>query len=1021
MPNEPIESARLSRKKITYPFVPWLIAGGAFLIYLFTLNHWVTLNSLPVIAKMTGWDFSPTYIAPLYFLLTLPLKLLPTPWQPIGLNFFSALCATLTLGLLARSVTLLPHDRTRDQRTRTQSEFSLLSIRFAWLGPLLAALMCGLQLTFWENAIMASGEMLDLLLFAYVIRCLLEYRVSHQENWLTKFAFVYGLATTNNWAMIGFFPLFLAALLWIKGKSFFDFNFLARMTLVGLAGLSLYFLLPLVNNFSEFSDQTFWQMLKANLRFQKGFLFRLPFFQVPILRAHLFMMSLTSLLPILLISIRWPSFLGDQSPTGGMITQFMFRGLHLLFLAVGLWVFFDPKFSPRQLGFGMIPFLTFYYLTALSIGYFVGYVLLVFGHEPEKAWERSKSLARFFNRIVVVLLWVALIAVPAGLIYKNLKSIRANNSPALGDFARLTAQALPTKGAVILSDDPTQLLLIEAAFSRLGKKHEHLLLNTRALPFGIYHTSLFQHYPKYRAALGDQKFVPEIIDSPTLIQFLERLHTNHEIYYLQPSFGYYFERFYLRPRGLIYELKPYATNSISAPALTGPEIAENQKYWNQVKADIFPAIPAAATNVFDVALVKGYYSRALNYWGVELQKRRQLAEAGQKFSEALKLNPENVAAEINRQFNINLQKGIVRAVEPDVALEKNFAKYGSLEGNLSYNGPFDEIGFCSLIGQFFLQGGNYRQAGQQFLRVLDLSSNDFPARISLGKVYINLNQPDAALEIVKNIRAQQPEAAADPTNQFHIFTVESGAYLAKNDFSSAEKILLNARQKNPQDETFTELLLQFYFSSGHYTNALPILEQRLQTNSSDVNALLNKGFIFFQSKNYAQALTNFNRVSQLQPGNETALLQKSDLYIQTTNYDKAIAALDELLKIKPTQVVALIKKGATYIYAKQYKPAIAPLDKAIKLDPQNTAAFLNRAIAHLQLKEFAEAEKDYERVRKMAPKLYSVYYGLGEIAYQKKEKATALKHYKLYLDLAPRQTDEYKKISIRVNELQQKS
>ena len=51
---------------------------------------------------------------------------------------------------------------------------------------------------------------------------------------------------TNNWAMIGFFPAFVVALVWIKGLSFFNLRFLGRMSLCGLAGLSLYLLLPLV-------------------------------------------------------------------------------------------------------------------------------------------------------------------------------------------------------------------------------------------------------------------------------------------------------------------------------------------------------------------------------------------------------------------------------------------------------------------------------------------------------------------------------------------------------------------------------------------------------------------------------------------------------------------------------------------------------------------------------------------------------------------------------------------------------
>src|SRR5206468_10690765 len=140
---------------------------------------------------VAGWDWVLPHQAPLFFVLTFPFRWLPAGWQAIALNAFSAVCAALTLALLARSVMLLPHDRTHEQRQRERSEFSLLSIPAAWLPPLFAALVCGLQSTFWEHATAATGEMLDLLLFAYVIRCLLAYRSDTRESWLTRSALVY--------------------------------------------------------------------------------------------------------------------------------------------------------------------------------------------------------------------------------------------------------------------------------------------------------------------------------------------------------------------------------------------------------------------------------------------------------------------------------------------------------------------------------------------------------------------------------------------------------------------------------------------------------------------------------------------------------------------------------------------------------------------------------------------------------------------------------------------------------------
>src|SRR6059036_3927772 len=131
--------------------LPWLLGAGSLLLYIFTLNHWVTISSLPVTAKVTGWDWQSTIPVPILYLATYPFRLLSPGLQPLALNFFSAVCAALTLALLARSVALLPHDRTREQRQRERSEFSLLSSPLSWVPPVLAVLVCGLQLTFWEH------------------------------------------------------------------------------------------------------------------------------------------------------------------------------------------------------------------------------------------------------------------------------------------------------------------------------------------------------------------------------------------------------------------------------------------------------------------------------------------------------------------------------------------------------------------------------------------------------------------------------------------------------------------------------------------------------------------------------------------------------------------------------------------------------------------------------------------------------------------------------------------------------
>jgi len=348
--------------------VPWLVAAVAIRL---TLNHWISFGSVQYLTRATHQSWMPELTGsygvfgpngPLLYLVTYPFRWLPEAHMPLAMNLFSMVCAVLTLALLARSVALLPHDRTHDQRERDHFGISLSSLRTAWIPPVLAASVCGLQLTFWENATSMSGDMFDLLLFGYIIRCLLEYRVAQQDSWLFRAGLVYGAAMTGNWLLVGLFPAFVVALLWIRGISFFNLRFLGGMLLCGAVGLLLYFLLPLIYVLSDSSTAGFWQAIKVNLTAQKSLVM---LFAQRIPGNYLFLLALTSFMPIVLISIRWPSHFGDPSPLGTMLTTGVFHLAHAAFFGACVWVAFDPHFSPRRIGLG-IPAL--YYLSALSVG-----------------------------------------------------------------------------------------------------------------------------------------------------------------------------------------------------------------------------------------------------------------------------------------------------------------------------------------------------------------------------------------------------------------------------------------------------------------------------------------------------------------------------------------------------------------------------------------------------------------------------------------------------------------------------
>ncbi len=941
----------MTESKVENPIVsfvqrrlPWIIAAAMFVFFAVTLNFWVTAKSLPVVAKVTGWDWNTTISQPVLYLLTYPFRFLPPDWQPIALNLLSALLAALTLGVLAKSVALLPHNRTREQRQRERDPEGFLSIKTAWVPPVFAALVCGLQLTFWEHATALTGEMLNLLIFAYIIRCLLQIRVDDRPSWVSRLGFLYGLAITNNWAMLGFLPVFAAALVWIVGRKLFSWPWLSR--LLGYAGLGLlfYLLIPLVELFSTHTEAGFIQLLRSELGSQKMFLL------VSQLRNRAFILSFTSLVPLILIGIRWPSTFGDTSVFGNAMTAVMFRVLHGVFLVVCAFVAFDPAYSPRNLGMGL-SFLSFYYMGALALGYFSGYFLLVCGKDPARSRNRPGTGLKFLNRALAGLVLVAVIGVPAGLFSKNWPYMSSRNQNLLHQFAHQSVKQLPDEQAVVLSDNKLQMLLVEAALADSPEGPDHIFLESELMPHKLYHRTMGATHPEIWPKINLTK-LEEPIPSPVLISFLARLDQKAPLYYLQPSFGYYFERFYQEPHGSLFRLTPYDEGKVTPPKLSKAEVKANDAFWEQF--DFSKGSPLLQSIELDVEGAKKlgrFYSRNLNFLGVRLQRSDHFERAGHYFKLASRLNPENVASHVNLQVNKHLRSGSAQSVKITDKVGNMLGQYRNWEELLRVCGPVDAPNFCFNLGKVLAKRKLHRQAAQQFRRTVDLQPEHMEARFWLAEIYLRNHMPDRVLAVTKEIKELSGSSVRlTRTNRIDLVQLEAWAHFDKKETKTAEKLLKKHYNENPENHQLLSSLAQLYLRSGNTTNALKTIEQQLKSDPKDVQPLLVKSYIFIEQEKYSKALPPLNQALQLEPGNIAGLFNRGLAYFNLEQWENAKEDYTKLLEKTPNNPAAHYRLAEIY-YQEQNKTKAVDHYQAFL---ENTSQSSEKAkTARKRLKELA--------------------------------------------------------------------
>jgi Tfp pilus assembly protein PilF len=935
-----METTASSPPRFVQRRLPWLIAAGALILFLATLNTGYAYRGMQTLAVATGLEWKPQFTAPLHYILTYPVRWFSAGLQPIVLNALAAFCAALSLGLLARSVALLPQDRTRDQRSLEHNEQGLLTIPAAWMPPLLAALVCGLQLTFWENAVIGTGEALDLLLFAYAVRCLLEFRVSQKNSWLYRAMLVQTLGMTNNYAMIAVLPAFLVAVVWMKGLAFFNLKFLGRLLLCGIAGLSFYLVLPLINAFSDVPEAGFGPSFMTMLGLQRRALMT-----VWHNRFQLSVAAVIPLLPLPFIGIRWPAQFGDISAAGNALTNLMMHVIHAVFLAFCLAVTFDPAFGPRRFAtiWDMLPV---YFLSALSIGYFVGYFLLVFSPRVSataQSWQRPSPLRNAMNHALTGAVWVAAVAVPAGLIYKNFGLIRLGSQAGLRPLAEGMIRSLPPAGGVVVGDEQPLLHALALVLKRTGTEAKFLLVHSQSLGQRLYHRQLSQKYPGRWPSLPGENL--RSIDIGTQLQLFLEVQKVMPFYYLQPTFGVYLERHYLKPLGLVYQMIPYSNETILPPVMSPGEIDATDKAWKTFLASQLPLYERGVKRKAPypaVTAVAAICSRMLNYFGVEIQRTEDYKRASEYFDLALAANPDNPTAFVNHEYNRQVQAGNRESLPPSPAAERRFAPYTSNYGPLlGRNGPPDEPTVCYIVSEFFGHARNFRQAAHYLSRTLAFQPELLPARLNFASSLIQLRLPDRALKFIAETRQLPSVQSADITSQVALDQVEAWAYVSKNDMPKAEAILRAAQTKYPSLADPFAALINIYISTGRSTNAIAVIEEQLRIQPKNVDALINYGVLLFQQG-------------------------------QATN-------------------------------------AISYFDRALTVNPDSRIALMNRAICNLTAGKLADAERDYGTLeRTPLGRHHMVAYGLQEVYWRKKDRKNCLRYIEDYLDLAPPGTPEFR-------------
>jgi len=712
---------------------------------------------------------------------------------------------------------------------------------------------------------------------------------------------VWGIGMAQNWVMLLALPLFVGAVLWLQKLRFFEVKFLVRLTLLGLAGFSIYLLLPIVNGLAPHSPWHLGQALHASLHQTKN-VFTLIYYGF--WRGHrvlMFAVLIYFLVPTLPLLVRMRDE-GTADKLGADRFQFwLYRALRIGLLLACIWLAFDPVVGPQELVQqqfnGRLPMLTLDYLNALGVAFLLGNLLLA--SQLTSEWRRDRG-AVGLRQLATPIASAVVVMVGFGLLARNAPAIVRLNFHPLEQYGDSALKCLPADGGIVLSDFPERLIAFQAALSHQRHADKWLAVDSRELSRVDYREKLERQWPA--GWISDQS--RHTLTSLETVLLLRQVARSNHLFYLHPSYGIFFEGFYSSPTGMVYEMKLRGKDPLNVPALSDSVVESQEKYWSNLwSSQLARLVPPPAHRLSGMEkqirklgiavpsssqdqLLGQWYSISLEGWAVTLQQQGRLTEARTRLEQAAALATNNLSARISLSCNTNLQNGIVMGLADVSRIAEQLGRPDRISLLLSSGGPVDEPAVDYLLGSVFQTSGYLVQAAEQFERTRKLAPGSLAPELALAEIYNRLQMPDRSRPLVAHLHEAVKKLPNNSSLDLNVALLESYSLLLQTNASGAINVLESLSEQHPSDPQVQNRVLAAYLAMHDFTNALELVDTQLVRNPDDASVLNSKAVILMQAGRAGEAVPILNRVLML-TNSPSARMNRAFAFLAKKNPDAA--------------------------------------------------------------------------------------------------------------------------------------
>lgn len=180
-------------------------------------------------------------------------------------------------------------------------------------------------------------------------------------------------------------------------------------------------------------------------------------------------------------------------------------------------------------------------------------------------------------------------------------------------------------------------------------------------------------------------------------------------------------------------------------------------------------------------------------------------------------------------------------------------------------------------------------------------------------------------------------------------------YHKLEDVAGMESALRNMESQNPENASIKRNLAELYLQNNRTDEAIAILEEALQMDSTDVEIIVPLARLYEDRQQTGRAEALWARTMEVSGSPEDAFARASHLYARSSDNIDTIDLVTRLLEYAisqdPSYTEALVLLGTIMFEEHHFEEAGELLYRAVQINPRNPDVWLQAAAAYLRISQ----------------------------------------------------------------------